>query len=255
MELSDTQWATIESVIPTPPRRADNRGRPWKPARLVLDAIIWVLRTGAPWRDLPGCYPAYQTCHRRFQQWVSDGTFARMATFLVEEFSIGIGDEAFIDGSYVPAKKGGDCVGRSRAGRTTKVMALADGRGNPLGVAIAPGNRHDVVLTDLTLDACFLETLPPKLIGDKAWDSSKLQHALRQERGVELVAPKRGGARPSKRRQDGRALRRMKRRWKVERLFAWLKSFRRLATRWEHKATNFLGLLHLGCALIVLRRC
>jgi transposase len=133
-------------------------------------------------------------------------------------------------------------------------MAVADSRGLPLAVTIAEGSRHDVALTDQTLDAAFLDELPPKLIGDKAWDSQKHQTSLAEERNVELIAPTRKGKRPSKRKQDGRALRRYKRRWKVERLFAWLKNFRRLIIRWEYKAENYLGLLHLGCILILLRQ-
>jgi transposase len=91
------------------------------------------------------------------------------------------------------------------------------------------------------------------LIGDKAWDSAKHADALLEERNIELIAPKRGGKRPSKRKQDGRSLRRYKRRWLVERLFAWLKRMRRLAVRWERKAQNYLGFLQLGCAVILLR--
>lgn len=134
------------------------------------------------------------------------------------------------------------------------MMAIADYRGLPLSIAIAEGSRHDVVLTDLALDSSFIHTLPPKLIGDKAWDSSKAQRSLHDERNIELIAPKRGGQRASKRKQDGRALRRARRRWKVERLFSWWKAFRRLSCRWEHKAENYLGLLHLGCIMILLRR-
>ena len=133
-------------------------------------------------------------------------------------------------------------------------MAMADDRGLPLSVTIAAGSRHDVVLTDATLDACFVDELPPRLIGDKAWDSGKLQRSLMKERNIELIAPKRSGKRPSRRRQDGRSLRRARRRWKVERLFAWLMCFRRLVTRWERKAENYLGLLHLGCIFILLRQ-
>ena len=147
-------------------------------------------------------------------------------------------------------KKGGPEVGKCRAGKATKVMAIADRHGLPLAIAIAGGNRHDVVLTDRTLDAAFVDELPPRLIGDKAWDSKKHARALATERGVELIAPLRT---VSKRKQDGRALRRYQRRWKVERLFAWLKQFRRIATRWERKAENYLGFLHLGCAAILLR--
>jgi len=148
-------------------------------------------------------------------------------------------------------KKGGDCVGRCRAGKATKVMAIADRHGLPLAVAIAPGQRHDSVLTDRTLEAAFVERLPPRLIADRAWDSQKWQDILRKERGIELIAPRK---KRSRRKQDGRSLRRYNRRWKVERLFAWLKRFRRIETRHECKAANYLGFLHLACAIILLRQ-
>ena len=104
------------------------------------------------------------------------------------------------------------------------------------------------------LDEAFVEELPPNLIGDKAFDSAPLQQALRQERNIELIAPARGGSRPSRRKVDGRRMRRYKRRWKVEGLFAWLKQFRRIVTRWEQKADNYLGFLQLGCMIILLRQ-
>ena len=71
-ELSDAQWGLIEP-IPRPKRRAGGRGRPWQDTRAVLDGVLWVLGTGAQWRELPEKYPPYQTCHRRFQQWVRSG--------------------------------------------------------------------------------------------------------------------------------------------------------------------------------------
>jgi len=252
--VSDSHWAVIEPLIPRPPRRRDRRGRPWKPTRDVLDGIVWILRTGAPWRYLPDCYPSYQTCHRRFQQWRANGVLRQILTWLADQLGVGRGDESFIDGTYVPAKRGGLCVGRCRAGQATKVMAIADDRGLPMSVSIAAGSRHDVVLTDQALDASVVDVLPPRLIGGKAWDSGKAQRSLADERNIELIAPKRGGKRPSRRAQDGRALRRARRRWLVERLFAWLKAFRRLACRWETRAENYLGLLHLGCIMILLRR-
>jgi hypothetical protein len=76
------------------------------------------------------------------------------------------------------------------------------------------------VLTERTLDAAFVAELPPRLIGDKAWDASALQQRLWDERKIDLIAPKRGGQRPSRRKQDGRKLRRYKRRWRVEWLFS-----------------------------------
>jgi transposase len=133
-------------------------------------------------------------------------------------------------------------------------MAVADGAGLPIAIAIGDGSRHDSVLTDRTLDAAFVDYLPPKLIADKAWDSPKHQRLLAEERNIELIAPLKGGKNPSRRKQDGRALRRYRRRWLVERLFAWLKRFRRIAVRWEQKAENYLGFLQLACAVILLRQ-
>lgn len=66
MDLTDEQWEILEPLIPHPPRRSDGKGRPRRDPRDVLNGILWILRTGAPWRDLPERYPPYQTCHRRF---------------------------------------------------------------------------------------------------------------------------------------------------------------------------------------------
>lgn len=131
-------------------------------------------------------------------------------------------------------------------------MAIADSAGLPIAISIASGSRHDVSLVEQTIQDAFVDEIPPKLIGDKGFDSKKLEQQLLHERGIELVAPMRVNHRA--RWQDGRALRRYKRRWKVERLFAWLKRKRRISTRWDVKAENYLGFLHLGCIYILLRQ-
>ena len=109
MELTNEQWNRIEPIIVSSTPSKDPRGRPARDPREVLDGILWILRTGAPWKDLPPRYPPYQTCHRRFQQWVRQGVFRRIAQALVEDLNergkIDI-REAFIDGSFAPAKKG-----------------------------------------------------------------------------------------------------------------------------------------------------
>ena len=109
-DLTDEQWKTLDPLIPKPRRRRDRRGRPWKSRRSVLNGVLWVLRTGAPWADLPDRYPSFQTCHRRFQQWVRSGVMTRIMTALARKLSKrGAIDvrEAFIDASFAPAKKGG----------------------------------------------------------------------------------------------------------------------------------------------------
>ena len=82
MELSDKEWEIIEPLLPELP--SGPQGRPWRDNREVLDGPLWVLRTGAPWRDGPEKYPSYQTCHRRFQQWSTDGTLEKVQMALTE---------------------------------------------------------------------------------------------------------------------------------------------------------------------------
>ncbi len=127
MDLTNEQWTLLGPLIPQPQRRADGRGRPWRENHDVLNGILWVLRTGAPWKDLPERYPPYQTCHRRFQHWVRDGTFERileaLAKDLAERGSIDV-SEAFIDGSFTGAKKGGLAWGRPNAARVAKSWPL-----------------------------------------------------------------------------------------------------------------------------------
>ncbi len=109
MELTEAQWEFVEPLLPKPKQRTDGRVRPWRDPRDVLDGILWILRTGTPWRDLPDRYPPYQTCHRRFQQWCRDGTLEKilhaLARHLYQRGRIDI-TEAFIDGTFSGAKKG-----------------------------------------------------------------------------------------------------------------------------------------------------
>jgi transposase len=96
-----------------------------------------------------------------------------------------------------------------------------------------------------------VDARPEHLIGDKAYDSDPLDARL-AEQGIELIAPHRSNRKKPKT-QDGRPLRRYKRRWKVERLFAWLHHFRRILVRHEYYAENYLGFVRLGCTIILLR--
>jgi transposase len=130
-------------------------------------------------------------------------------------------------------------------------MAIADGSGLPLAICIESASPHEVTLAERTLDNCFLAQLPKRLIGDKAYGSDALDARLAEERGIELIAPNRSNRKRLT--QDLRPLRRYKRRWKVERLFAWLQSFRRIVVRYERHAENFLGIVHLGCIVLYLR--
>ena len=130
-------------------------------------------------------------------------------------------------------------------------MAIGDGHGLPLAVHLASASPHEVTLVDATLQGSFLDELPARLIGDRAYDSDRLDTHLAATYGIELIAAHRPNRRTKT--QDGRPLRRRRRRWKIERLFAWFHNYRRLVTRWERHAPNFLGMIHLACAVILLR--
>jgi transposase len=130
-------------------------------------------------------------------------------------------------------------------------MAICDRHGLPLAVHVASASPYEPHLVPATLDARFLRELPTRLIGDRGYDSDGLDATLRDRYQIEMIAPNRSHRRI--RTQDGRALRRYRRRWKIERLFAWLHNSRRLVTRWEYHVENFLGMLHLACARILLR--
>lgn len=129
-------------------------------------------------------------------------------------------------------------------------MAITDASGLPIAVHVASAIPHEVTLVHDTLDATFGFDHPKRLIGDRAYDSDALDAELARE-GIEMIAPNR---RNRSKTQDGRPLRRYRRRWRVERLFAWIHNFRRLVVRWEWHAVNFLGMVQLGMMIILMRR-
>jgi transposase len=130
-------------------------------------------------------------------------------------------------------------------------MAIADRHGFPVAICTASASPHEITLVRELLKAFFLDELPPLMIGDKGYDSDKLDAQLEQDYGIELIAPNKSNRLVKT--QDERKLRRYRRRWKVERLFAWLQQFRRILVRHDRFIENYIGFLHLGCIVILLR--
>ena len=147
-------------------------------------------------------------------------------------------------------QKGGFAVGPTRRGKGTKIVAIAADNSLPLAVSVESASPAECQLVEEVLAGSFLDELPARLIGDKAYDSDPLDNKLADEYGIEMIAPNRRRRRKT---QDGRKLRRYRRRWKVERLFAWMHNFRRLVTRWEYHIENFLGFVHLACLHMLLK--
>ena len=142
-------------------------------------------------------------------------------------------------------------MGATKRGKGTKWMVVVDGQGLPLGSQLTSASPAEVTLAQATLDAIQAEAQPERVIADRAYDSDPFRQAL-ADRGIELICPHRSNRTRAKT-QDGRKLRRYRRRWKIERTFAWLGNFRRLVVRYERHVLMYAAFFHLACSLILVR--
>jgi transposase len=126
MDLSDAQWKVLEPLLQEQVRE-DGRGRPWKDTRAVLNGVLWILRTGAQWQDLPKRYPPYQTCHRRFQRWQRSGRLTAILRLLLQDLmdrgQLDL-EEGPIDASFSEAKKGALALVRRSAAKGARSWQL-----------------------------------------------------------------------------------------------------------------------------------
>jgi transposase len=192
MDLTDDQWAILAPLLPAPRVRRDRRGRLWRDPRDVLNGILWVLRTGAPWKDLPARYPSYQTCHRLFQHWQRTGVYEAVLQRLAEDLrDRGQLDltEGFIDASFSSAKKGAppwallDAVRAAKSWRSQTAMVFLS------PCTLASASPHETKLVEPTLEQRFLRETPERMIGDRAYDSDPLDQRIQERYGVQLIAP------------------------------------------------------------------
>jgi transposase len=150
---------------------------------------------------------------------------------------------------FCKCQKRGLSVGKTKKGKGTKIMAIADASGLPLSIWTTTASTHEVKLVEQTIEKRFIREKPKCLIGDLAYDSDPLDKRLKQKK-VKLIAPHKSNRKKAAT-QDGRELRRYCRRWKIERLFAWIQNFRRCVVRYEVKPENYLAFVQLSCFLIM----
>lgn len=208
-ELTDEAWVRIEPLLP---RGGRSRGR-WRDHRQVIDGILWKLRTGAPWRDLPERYGPWKTCRERFRRWTADGTWDRIVAHVQTrddgqpvEWVISVDFSAVRAHQHAAGarKKGGatlavkpvegEALGRSRGGLTSKIHLAVDGR-RPLSILVTPGQAGDNPQIAPLLEAITIRgrrgrprRRPERVIADKAYDHPSARAMLRRRGNVRMAS-------------------------------------------------------------------
>jgi transposase len=245
IHLTDAQWAFIQPLLPPPARTGRPRADDRRTIEGIIYVLIYVLITGCRWQDLPREYGAPTRVWRRLRRWGEDGVWERIwraalaALDLQGELDWSM---AFLDGSFAPAKKGGEQVGLTKKGKGTKWMLVIDGNGLPLGFHLDSANAAEVNLAEGTLDTIAVsrprgrpKRRPAKLVADRAYDRSEFRRALRR-RGIGMCIPSKRRPRTWRAKRGRPVVARRdeyRRRYKVERSFAWLGNYRRRLIRWE----------------------
>ncbi|MFN0221974.1 MULTISPECIES: IS5 family transposase [Paenibacillus] len=232
-----------------PLERKPQGGRPAKDNRQMLNAMLWVVRSGAPWRDLPDYYGPWQSVYTRFRRWEKAGLFDQMLNVLAAEPD---SESVMIDASIVrvhqhgSGAKGGkqfQAIGRSRGGLTSKIHAVVDALGNPLKYEVTAGNINDCVAGYEILQSLDVEG--KNVMADRGYDTNKII-ALLEEKQAHVVIPSRKN-RTVQRDTDWWLF---KERHLVECLFNKLKHNRRLATRYDKLSCTFIAFLKLASTMI-----
>src|SRR5262245_15268169 len=252
--VPDDRWNRIAGLLPIE-EFLPTGGRRWLPPRLVLDGVLYVLRTGCQWKAVPREFGSGSTIHRRFQRWVAAGCFEAIGQRLLHHYDLDVGLDwrwQSADASLHKAPLGGKKTGPNptdRAKTGTKRHHLTDGAGMPVAVALTAAHRPDKETIGALLDARVVRAPGPieqHLCLDKGYDYADAERAGRRRRyrphirrrGEERRAC-RYGARP--------------RRWVVERATSWFNRCRKLLIRWEKKPQNYLALVHFAAAIVVWR--
>ncbi|WP_172460518.1 IS5 family transposase [Moraxella osloensis] len=240
--ITDNIWEQLQTTMKA------HGCHQWKNDRTVMEAILWKLRTGAPWRDIPIELGSWKTAYNRFNRWSKKGLWQKFFFDLRKEIDK---EWVFIDGSYVRchqhasgARRGFDrAIGQSRGGNTTKIHLCVDSHGNPLDFKVTGGNVHD---SQVANDLIEVIQEAQYFIADKGYDSQEIRDKA-IEHGMKAIIPKRKNAKQPNPDFDSYLY---KLRHLVENAFARLKQFRSIATRYEKLARNFKSMLYLACSII-----
>ena len=244
LNLRDDQWERIRDRLPGKP---GDRGRAAANNRLFVEAVLWMARSGAPWRDLPEEFGPWNSVYQRFARWQKRGVWQQVFTDLADDADF---EEVFLDSTVIRVhqhaagarkKEGEQAIGRSRGGLTTKIHALVEALGNLARWRLTAGQAADVSEAEP-----LLEGVPAKAVAaDKAYDSDALIDAITAS-GAQAVIP------PRANRTEQRAFDRhiYKGRNLLERFFCRIKHFRRIATRYDKPDRRYEAFIAIAAAWI-----
>ncbi|WP_429933079.1 IS5 family transposase [Agrobacterium vitis] len=243
MILEDDVWQRMAMHLPG---KVGDPGRSGADNRLFMEAVLWLARAGAPWRDLLEAFGNWNSNFVRFSRRSKAGVFDRLFAAMADEPDF---EYILIDSTIVRAhqhaagKKGGPearAIGRSRGGLTTKIHAVVDALGNPLRFILSPGQASDYTYAEALIDK-----LPPDyVLGDKGYDSKAFRDAIVAQGGVAVIPPRKTSP------QLACDFALYRERNLVERFFLKIKRFRRPATRYEQTPRAYMSMLAIVSAFI-----
>jgi len=261
--LTDAQWERLRPLLPPQKPRT---GRPAKDHRLVLDGILWIVRTGAPWRDLPPRFGPWQTVATRCYRWYAAGIWdALLARLQQVADALGQLDWGihYVDGTTIRAHqhaagaRGGDAeaeaLGRGRGGFSTKVHLRAEGGGKPLALLLTPGQRHEATVFEALMAQGAVKRAgrgrprrrPRRIVGDKGYSSRTIRSYARAHGIAATIPRKRNERRRGPFDRAGYRARNL-----VERCINRCKQFRRLATRYEKRGEHYRAMWVVAAILL-----
>lgn len=257
-DLTDVQLIAVQPHLPI---STGFGGRPRLNDRRFIDAVLWLLRTGAPWRDLPPCYGNWSSISTRFYRWCQAGVWHHLLEQLqqlADQQNQIDWDTQFIDSTVIrthhhaAGAQGGqqyEALGRSRGGFSTKIHLKCEGGGKPLAVFLTGGERHEMVGFVPLLERGRVKragrgrpkSRPRRLVGDRGYSNGMARQEL-QRRGIQaIIPPKRNHGDPAT--YDQAVYRERNR---VERAIVKLKRFRRVATRYDKRQVHYLAMVTLA---------
>ncbi|MGY3646849.1 transposase [Bradyrhizobium sp. LM4.3] len=242
--LTDAQWAKMEPHCLGKP---GDPGRSGKDNRLFVEAVLWIARTGSPWRDLPAMFGHWNSTFTRFRDWVKADVWKRLFEAISDDPDM---EYAMVDANHrqgPPPRSGrkrgtqSQAIGRSKGGMTTKILALTDALGNLVRFVLLPGQRFDTVGVPPLIEGLAFNAL----IADKAFDSNAIIAEL-EARGAKVVISQ------HPRRAQPLAIDKEMYKWRhlIENFFGKLKEFKRIAMRADKTDQSFTSMIYLAAAAI-----